>query len=89
LAGTGIPEESGGFQRNMQESGSNAGIYRNLCKFLLTWPKTGIFLPLPKGGSCEKIPPEKTRIHRNPEESWTGTKNRDLEMIFLKQENAI
>jgi len=32
----------------------------------------------PKGGSCEKIPPEKTRIHRNPEESWTGTKNRDL-----------
>jgi hypothetical protein len=44
--------------------------------------------PQPKGGSCEKIPPEKTRIHRNPEESWTGTKNRDLEMIFLKQENA-
>jgi len=37
----------------------------------------------PKGGSCKKIPPEKTRIHRNPEESWTGTKNRDLEMIFL------
>ena len=24
--------------------------------------------------------PEKTRIHRNPEESWAGTKNRDLEM---------
>jgi hypothetical protein len=43
---------------------------------------------LPKGGSCEKNPPEKTRIHRNHEESWTGTKNRDLEMIFLKQENA-
>jgi len=42
----------------------------------------------PKGGSCKKIPLEKTRIHRNPEESWTGTKNRDLEMIFLKQENA-
>ena len=63
--------------------------YTGTCvKFLLTWPKTGIFLPMPKGGSCEKIPPEKTRIHRNPEESWTGTKNRDLEMIFLKQENA-
>jgi len=42
----------------------------------------------PKGGSRKKIPSEKTRIHRNPEESWTGTKNRDLEMIFLKQENA-
>jgi hypothetical protein len=55
--------------------------YTGTCvKFLLTWPKTGIFLPLPKGGSCEKIPPEKTRIHRNPEESWAGTKNRDLEM---------
>ena len=24
----------------------------------------------PKGGSCKKIPPEKTRIQRNPEESW-------------------
>jgi hypothetical protein len=24
----------------------------------------------PKGGSCKKIPPEKTRISRNPEESW-------------------
>jgi hypothetical protein len=41
-----------------------------------------------KRGSRKKNPPEKTRIHRNPEESWTGTKNRDLEMIFLKQENA-
>ena len=38
--------------------------YTGTCvKFLLTWPKTGIFLPLPKGGSCEKISPEKTRIH--------------------------
>jgi hypothetical protein len=26
--------------------------------------------PQPKGGSCEKIPLEKTRIPRNPEESW-------------------
>jgi hypothetical protein len=30
----------------------------------------------PKGGSRKKIPPEKTRINRNPEESWAGTKNR-------------
>jgi hypothetical protein len=69
LAGTGIPEE---FRRHPGDSG---GICRNqgqiqeftgtCVKFLLTWPKTGIFLPLPKRGSCEKIPPEK----KNPEES--------------------
>jgi hypothetical protein len=38
-----------------------------------TWesPSSGIRrnTPPPKGGSCEKIPPEKTRIPRNPEES--------------------
>jgi hypothetical protein len=44
LAGTGIPEESGGFRRNLQESGSNAGIYRNLCKIPVNKAKNRNFL---------------------------------------------
>jgi hypothetical protein len=58
LAGTGIPEEFRRNWRNSEESGSNAEIYRNLCKIPVNWPKTRIFLPLPKGGSCEKNPPK-------------------------------
>jgi hypothetical protein len=56
--GTGIPEE---FRRNLEESGQIAGI--------ADFRKTGIFLPLPKGGSCEQIPLEKQEskgILRNP-----------------------
>jgi hypothetical protein len=29
----------------------------------------------PKGGSCKKVPPEKTRILKNPEESWQERKS--------------
>jgi len=42
----------------------------------------------PKGGSCKKIPPEKKRILRNPEESWQERKTGTKKWIFLKQENA-
>jgi hypothetical protein len=41
----------------------NSGVFR---RFGVIWD-SGV---QPKGGSCKKIPPEKTRISRNPEESW-------------------
>jgi hypothetical protein len=47
----GIPEEYGGFRRNLQESGSNAGIYRNLCK-----------IPVNKAKNRNFITPAKTRF---------------------------
>ena len=47
----GIPEESGGFRRNLQESGSNAGIYRNLCK-----------IPVNKAKNRNFLTPAKTRF---------------------------
>jgi hypothetical protein len=74
LAGTGIPEE---FRRNLKESGEiagqmpNAGIYRNWV-IPVNMAKNRNFLTPAKRSSCEKIPPEKTRIRRNPEESLCG-----------------
>jgi hypothetical protein len=67
LAGTGIPEE---FRRILEECGGIRVKCKNLqetCKIPVNMAKNRNFLPLPKGGSCDKIP---QRILRNPEESW-------------------
>jgi len=66
----------------LQESRSNAGIYRNLCKIPDHKAKNRNFLSPAK--SQKEVPVKiflrKKRIYKNPEEYWTGTKNRDLEM---------
>jgi len=74
LAGTGIPEYSGdsgvirgGFRRNMQESGSNAGIYRNLCKIPVNLAKNRSFLTPAKRRFLWKNSSGK---NKNPQESW-------------------
>ena len=80
LAGTGIPEESGGIRRN-------SGGIRVKCRNL----QEPVKIPVNMAENRNLITPAKRRFlwkkssgkKRNPEESWgilAGTKNRDLEI---------
>jgi DNA replicative helicase MCM subunit Mcm2 (Cdc46/Mcm family) len=76
LAGTGIQgnlEESGEICRNPGQMQEFTGTCENICK----QAENQNFLTPAKRRFLER---DKTRIQRNPEESWAGTKNRVLEM---------